>query len=272
MRQYSLSASAGAIGVREGIGRRDQLDSREHRANRQCGTAGEKPPPVAGLVRAIRGERGQRHEIPPDALGKPQKQFRCDDDGDRGKRECLRARPVVGDQHVGGDEQPGHVRDDGEHVEMLVVQQVESAEGEEHAAEERGRRGELQSPQEHVHPREGRRIVGDQFEVERRLERKQAVEQLVKRMEETDLSLAVKVDARQDRRRPQHRVARSQCLLIEVARRQVEPGQIVGDEDAAGQQRNEQRNQQRGRAGGDHPGKGPTNGHRRPITGRDQYQ
>ena len=60
-----------------------------------------------------------------------------------------------------------------------------------------------------------------------------------------------------DRRRPQNAVARVQRVLIEVPRRQVVPGEIVGDEHAASQQRTEERRQQRGTAGDDDPREPP---------------
>ena len=102
------------------------------------------------------------------------------------------AAPLVHDQHIGRGKQPRHVRDDGDHVEMVVMQQVEAAEREEHRAEERVlATAEPEPPQEPDHTREGRHVVGDQLEIERRPERKQPVEELMQRMEQAGLALAV---------------------------------------------------------------------------------
>ena len=51
--------------------------------------------------------------------------------------------------------------------------------------------------------------------------------------------------------RPQDGVACLQRLLIEVSHRQVQPRQVVEDEDPAREQWNQQREQQRGTAGRD---------------------
>ena len=144
--------------------------------------------------------------------------------------------------------------DDGHHVEVVVVQQVESAEREQQRSDERGHVAELEPAQEAPHAGKCERIADDQFEVEAHTQRKGAIEQLVERVEETALPFAVQVEPREDRRRPQHRVAGLQRVLIEVAKREVEPGQIVVDEDVARQQRKQERRQQRDTAGHDEAG------------------
>src|SRR5436305_300501 len=79
----------------------------------------------------------------------------------------------------------------------------------------------------------------------RRLQRQQAIEQQVERMELAELCLAVQVEPREDRRRPQQRVPCRERALVDVAHRQVEPRQVVVDENLPGEERPGQRQQQR---------------------------
>jgi hypothetical protein len=77
----------------------------------------------------------------------------------------------------------------------------------------------------------------------------------MERMEQADLSFAVQIESVEDGWRPQDGVACLQRLLIEVPHRQVQPRQVVEDEDPACEQWNQQREQQRGAAGRDKPAK-----------------
>ena len=90
------------------------------------------------------------------------------------------------------------MRDDGHHVDVMMVQQVEAAEREQHRAEERRRVAEPEAAQEPERPGERQRIVGDQLEIERGPERKEPVEQLMERVEHSDLPLAVQIQSGED--------------------------------------------------------------------------
>ena len=81
---------------------------------------------------------------------------------------------------VSGGEQPRHVRDDGDHVDVMVVQEIEAAERKQHGAEERCRLTESESEQEPDHSQESGRVIDNQLEIECRPEGKDAVQQLMK--------------------------------------------------------------------------------------------
>lgn len=230
--------------VRRGIQRRQQLDAAQQDADRSSAGTRHKLPPPSRFAGAEHAERRKRHCVPPHALWKSEQQFRPEDRGYCRERERARPPPLVHDQHVGGGQQPRHVRDDGHHVDVMVVQQVEAAEREQHGAEERRRAAESQAAEEPEGSGEGRRVIGDQLEIECRPERKETVQQLMERMEQADLPFAVQIQSGEDRGCPQHGVARLQRLLIEVPRWQVEPRKVTLDEYAAGEQRTEEWRQQ----------------------------
>ena len=136
------------------------------------------------------------------------------------------------------------MRNDRHHVQMLMMQQVEAAEREQHGAEERRRLAELKPPQEPERASERRHVIGDQLQIESGPKRKNAIDQLMKRMEHADLTFAVQVVSGEDGRRPQDAITRVERLLIEMPRRQMKPGQVVEHEDPAGEQRENERCEQ----------------------------
>src|SRR5262245_1303026 len=131
---------------------------------------------------------------------------------------------------------------------MLMMQQVEAAEREQHAAKKCRGKVELKTAQEPDGSAECGQIVGDQFDIERGPEGQDAIDQLVKRVERAGLTFAVYVVSREDRRRPQYAISRGERLLVEMPHRQMKPGQVVEHEDAAGEQRHKQRCEQRSAA------------------------
>ena len=68
-------------------------------------------------------------------------------------------------------------------------------------------------------------------------------------VEEPALTLAVQVEAGEERWRPEKAVFRLQRVLIQPPQRQVKPGEIVEDEDPVRQQWSEKRRQKRDTAG-----------------------
>jgi hypothetical protein len=115
------------------------------------------------------------------------------------------------------------VRHDRHHVDVVMVQEVEAAESEQHRTEERGGHAQPQAAEHPPRSRERRRIACNHFHVERLSERKKAVEELVKGVEEPALPFAMQMEAGEDRRSPEHGIAGTQRLVIEVADRQVKP-------------------------------------------------
>ncbi len=242
--------------MRRDVERRQELDRAEDGAEDYRARARQQAPPAPGFAGTEDRKGGERHRVPPDALRKPEQELRCENDRHRRERECPGALPFVHDQHVSRREQPRHVRDDGHHVQVMVVQQVEPAEGKQHRAEERRRLTEAESPQEPEGSAESNRVAGNQLEIERSPEWKQAVQQLVQRVEHPGLTLAVHVQAGENRWCPQHGVARAQRLLVEIPHRQVKPREVVVDKHAAGEQRTQKRREERDAADRDDAGDG----------------
>jgi hypothetical protein len=63
-------------------------------------------------------------------LRKTQQKLGSQNHRHRRKRERSLTLPFGQDQHISGGQQPWHVRDNGHHVDVMVVQQVETAERE----------------------------------------------------------------------------------------------------------------------------------------------
>jgi hypothetical protein len=131
---------------------------------------------------------------------------------------------------------------------MLMMQQIEAAERKQHGPEEGRDTTQLKSPEKPERSSECRDVIGDQFEVESRSQRNKPIQQQMQWMKFADLTLAEQIESGEDRGRPQDTISRDERLLIEMAHRQVKPGQVVEHEDAAGQQRHKQRCQERSAA------------------------
>jgi hypothetical protein len=239
--------------VRDRVRRWQDLDAADEHPDHGCPGHDDQCPPPSALAGAKRGEGRQRDRVPPHRLREPDQERRPEDQ--RHRREGQLPLPsVLHDQHVRRAQQPRQVGDDGDHVDVMVVEQHEAAEAEQHGPEERRHRAEPQPAEEPPGAGERRDVVRQQLEVERGLERAGPVEQQVQRVEDPRLTFAVEVEAGEDGRRPEQAVALLERLLIHVAERQVEPGQVVVDEDAALEERPRQRQQQRGAADQDEEG------------------
>ena len=169
--------------VRGGVGQGQQLDPAQQDGERDGEHARHQLPPSSCFAGAEQAEGRQSHRVPPDALWESEQTLGRQNHCHGGECQRSGVPPLVDDQHVCGGQQPGHVRDDSHQVDVMVVQQVEAAEREQHGAKERTRTADPKPSQEPEHARERRRVVGDQFKIEGRAERQKTIEQLMKRVE-----------------------------------------------------------------------------------------
>ena len=109
------------------------------------------------------------------ACGNPTQELGAEDERDCCERERSRTPSIGHNQHVGGGEQPWHVRDDCHHVHMLEMKKVEAAEREQHGTQQCRRAAELETPQKPHGSSECRQVVGDHLDVESRLNRKKPI-------------------------------------------------------------------------------------------------